>query len=195
MYTSVVFLFVFLIGCSESSSSSNPGIFNEDYMDPKTVDHKTLSGRWYEHLDTVNNTIRDNSFGDVVVLCDETISLVEVIHRWIPSLEECRTTAVRFHPDTAHSPEAAVIRMSTNETLRRFEVRYYDPHPTEGFLLVHKQTHLTDGHHIITRQKDPRNLNDVIEKVLSALNMNIRDFYVKSKDFGCERKEEKGIKL
>ncbi|XP_056006918.1 uncharacterized protein LOC130050707 [Ostrea edulis] len=147
-------------------------------------------------MDTLDNAIRDNSYGDIVVLCDATISLVEVMNRWIPSLEECRTTAIRIQPDSPKSPGGVVIRMSTNETLGRFTVRYYDPHPTQGIALVHQQTHLTnDGYHIMARQKDPRDLDDVIKQVLSALNMKIRDFYVKSKDFGCERKAEKGIKL
>ncbi|XP_048765233.2 uncharacterized protein LOC125673025 [Ostrea edulis] len=195
MYTFTAFLLVFLIRCSESSSSLNAVIFNEEYMDHKSLDHKTLSGRWYEHLDTLNNTSRDNTYADVMVLCDETISLVYVASRWIPALEECRSAAIRIHPDSADSPEGTVIRISTNETQGKFKTRYYDPHPTMGFVLVYHHTQLGDGYHIMTRQRDPSDLDDVIEQVLSALQMNIRDFYVKSKDFGCERKEEKGIKI
>ncbi|XP_048771668.2 uncharacterized protein LOC125677592 [Ostrea edulis] len=195
MYTFKIYLLVFFIRYS-ATSSSDPGIFKKEYLNPKSVDHRKFSGRWYAHMDTLNTTFRDNTFGDVVVLCDERINVVHIIHRWIPSLEECRSTAISFQPAKSDSPKGEFIRMSTNDNLGKMKNRYFDPHPTKGFNVVHRQTrHLPNSYVILSRQRDPRDLEKAIKQVLRALDLDDGDFYVKSKDFGCERTEEKGIKL
>ncbi|XP_048770808.2 uncharacterized protein LOC125676960 [Ostrea edulis] len=196
MYTFKVYLLVVLIRCSETSSSSDFGIFKEEYLNPKSVDHRKLSGRWYEHMDTLNNTLRDDTFVDYVVLCDGRIRSVQILNRWISSLEECRTTAVAFQPEKSDSPDGFIMRMSTNETLGKVTIKYLDLHPTEGFVVIHRHTHhLPDSYLISTRRRDPRNLDEVIKQALLALHLDIGNFFVKSKDFGCERREENGIKL
>ncbi|XP_048770809.2 uncharacterized protein LOC125676961 [Ostrea edulis] len=146
-------------------------------------------------MDTLNITIRDNTFVDYVVLCDGRIRSVQILNRWISSLEECRTTAVVFQPKKSDSPEGLITWMSTNETLGRNTFQYVDPHPTEGFIVMHRQTHFTDSYVISCRQREPRNLVKVIKQVLLALHLDIGEFYVNPKDFGCERREENGIKL
>ncbi|XP_048764903.1 uncharacterized protein LOC125672725 [Ostrea edulis] len=195
MYTCKVYLLVFLIRCSETSSSSDFGIFKEEYLNPNSVDYRKASGRWYEHMDTLNNTIRDNTFADMYVVCGERVKVVQIIHRWISSVEECRTKAIVFNPKTSHSPEGVLIRISTNDTVGKTTVLYFDPHPTEGILVMHRQTHLPDSYFIICRQRDPRDVDEVIKQVLRSLRLDIGDFFKKSKDFGCERREENGIKL
>ncbi|XP_048764905.2 uncharacterized protein LOC125672727 [Ostrea edulis] len=194
MYTFKVYLLVFLIQCSEASSSLDHGIFKEEYLNPKSVDHTKSSGRWYAHMDTLNNTLRGNTFADVVAPCDQE-KVVEIMYRWISSLEECRTTAISFQLKKPDAPEGVVTRMSTHEMLGKMRVLYLDPHPTQGFSVVRRETHLPDSYFISTRQRDPRNLDNAIKEVLQALRLDIGYFYVKSKDFGCERREEKGIKL
>lgn len=68
--------------------------------------------------------------------------------------------------------------------LGKMRVLYLDPHPTQGFSVVRRETHLPDSYFISTRQRDPRNLDNAIKEVLRALRLDIGDFYVKSKDFG-----------
>lgn len=64
------------------------------------------------------------------------------------------------------------------------KIEYFDPHPTHGLIVVRRQTHLPKSYFIPTRQKDPRDLEEVIKQVLRALRLDIGNFYVKSKDFG-----------
>ncbi|XP_048734196.2 uncharacterized protein LOC125650186 [Ostrea edulis] len=196
MYTLKVYLLVFLIRCSATSSVSDSDIFKKEYLNPRSVDHRKSSGRWYEQMDTLNDVTRDNTFVDFMVPCGERIRSVYIIHRWILSVEECHTKAIAFQPQTSDSPEGALILMSTNDTVGKLTFRYFDPHPTEGILVIHRQTlHLPDSYFVLCRQKDPSNLDKAIKQALRALHLDTGDFYNKSKDFGCERREENGIKL
>jgi hypothetical protein len=63
-------------------------------------------------------------------------------------------------------------------------VQYFDPHPIQGFSITRRQSGFPDSYFILTRQNDPKNLDQVIEQVLQNLGLDKNDFYVKSKDFG-----------
>jgi hypothetical protein len=71
-----------------------------------------------------------------------------------------------------------------SEVIGKLTFLYFDPHPTQGFSLTHRQPGFPDSYFILTRQKDPKNLDKVIDEVLEALSLDRKDFYVKSKDFG-----------
>jgi hypothetical protein len=70
------------------------------------------------------------------------------------------------------------------EILGKLRVLYFDPHPTHGFSVTHRQLGFPDSYFILCRQKDPGNIDQAIEQAVEALGLDINDFYVKSKDFG-----------
>jgi hypothetical protein len=64
---------------------------------------------------------------------------------------------------------------------------YFDPHPTRGFIVLHRKTsHIPESYVIYTREKNPSDLDQIINQVLKALNLDKMKFYVKSQDFGNE---------
>jgi hypothetical protein len=70
------------------------------------------------------------------------------------------------------------------ERLGEISIVYFDPHPTQGFHIMHRQPGLPDSYFISTRQQNPDNLNQVIQQAVAALGLRIEDFKVTSKDFG-----------
>ncbi|XP_048762334.2 uncharacterized protein LOC125670931 [Ostrea edulis] len=146
-------------------------------------------------MDTRDTDVRDNTFGDFDVLGNG--KLVNNLYRWFPDLEECRTTALSFDPISS-DPETVVkfrvTRRSTNETLGMQTFLYIDDHPTEGFLIMHQETHM-ETYLITTRQRDPSNLDDDIEAALLELDLDPQNFRVKSTNYGCERNREHGLEL
>lgn len=71
------------------------------------------------------------------------------------------------------------------EIVGKVTFKYADPHPTEGFIVIHRQTrHLPESYFILTRPRDPRIIEEAMKQALRALGQDIGDFFVKSKDFG-----------
>ncbi|XP_048765173.2 uncharacterized protein LOC125672995 [Ostrea edulis] len=181
----------------EAPSSLDSVAFNNEFLNPKSVDHKKLSGRWYDRMDTLNATFRSNICSDVVPLCDGT--LVNTLFHWFSDLGECRTSVIALHPLRSNSsgPETAVrflaTWMSTNATIGVYTILYFDDH--QGIVIASQHTELTSGYYVSTRHRNPSHLGQAVRDALSALDLDPRKLNMESTDYGCEETREQGIDL
>lgn len=159
-----------------------------------------LSGRWYLFMDTRNNIIRDNTYGDFEIASNGKLMIS--LYRYFPDLEDCRTTSFMLQPLSSDpSPEVAVefdlIRMSTKEKHGKQVILFIDNHPETGFAIMHLKTRI-DAYLVVTRSKNPSNKSAVIasiEAALCDLGLDVKDFATKSTNYGCETKTEHGFQL
>ncbi|XP_048764169.2 uncharacterized protein LOC125672102 [Ostrea edulis] len=181
-----------------SDMRCNKRIRNSD-LRPATLDHHKLTGRWYKWMDTTSSTPH-STYLDSILLRNGTS--IKTLHEWLPDSRECRIKTVIHNPVsfTTSAAETSVMfqvsRMATNETLGMVTVLYFCDDPMEGILIMLRQKLSGELAYLVyTRKKDPIPLYHGVRTALQALSLNPKDFKIKSRDYGCEQKGKRRIKL